>query len=128
MAMQYGLKHRVNGRRVHVHRAIAEQVVGHVLPRTVQVHHVDEDTTNNAHRNLVICQDNAYHALLHQRTKALRAGGNPNTERVCCTCDRPRVFGDFYTVRHSECKACSRQRALNNLHRERRVGGHDADI
>ncbi len=55
------------------HHVVAERALGHALPAGAVVHHVDEDTTNNAPNNLVICQDDNYHKLLHARKRrALR--------------------------------------------------------
>lgn len=81
------------GRYEHI--AIAEKALGRPLPHGAQVHHVDENKRNNARANLVICQDNAYHALLHVRAKVVRAGGNPNTEALCCRCLQIKPRADF---------------------------------
>ncbi len=78
---------------------IAERALGKSLPKKAVVHHVDEDSTNNGHGNLVICQDQSYHKLLHARADVIRRGGNPNTERICTKCSRPRLIGDFYPRR-----------------------------
>jgi len=40
------------------------------------VHHVDEDRENNKRNNLVVCEDDAYHFLLHRRMRALKACGH----------------------------------------------------
>lgn len=85
---------------VQEHVLIAERALGHYLPQGSEVHHVDENTLNNANRNLVICQDRAYHKLLHCRADVVRAGGNPNTERMCGTCATPKPFAAF-----NQCKA-----------------------
>jgi hypothetical protein len=79
------------------HIVIAEQALGHYLMAPAQVHHIDENPLNNDPSNLVICQDQAYHKLLHRRMDALRATGNPNalTCNVCGQYDLPenmRVF------------------------------------
>jgi hypothetical protein len=91
----YGLKVRVGDRRVHQHRLVAERAVGHPLPSTVQVHHVDEDKSNFTNSNLVICQDKTYHQLLHVRARVVRAGGDPNTQRVCGKCERVKPVEAF---------------------------------
>lgn len=78
-----------------VHAVIAERVLGKRLPAGAQVHHVDEDKTNNAHTNLVICQDRAYHALLHVRARVVRAGGDPNTQAICSRCERVKMATEF---------------------------------
>ncbi len=51
------------------HRMIAERALGRPLPKGAEVHHWNMDKTNNRNLNLVICQDTAYHNLLHARMK-----------------------------------------------------------
>lgn len=74
-----------NGQREFVHRAVVEQVLNMKLPSTVIVHHVDEDVFNNAHENLVVCQDASYHRLLHQRMRALAECGHADWHK-CIHC------------------------------------------
>lgn len=56
----------------------AEKALGRVkgsgLPRGVCVHHFDENNRNHANTNLVICENQKYHQLLHARQQALREG------------------------------------------------------
>jgi hypothetical protein len=63
---------------ITAHKVIAEKVLKRPLPDGVEIHHVDNNGHNNEHRNLVICEDRAYHALLHRRVKALAVCGNVN--------------------------------------------------
>lgn len=128
-ATPYGLKQRVGERRIHLHRLIAERVIGHPLPRTVQVHHIDEDKSNFANSNLVICQDAAYHQLLHVRAKVLRAGGNPNTDRICGRCRVVKPI-DAFARRNTRpggcapwCRACKSayHKATKATHEEKSV-------
>ena len=77
------------------HVLVAERALGHRLPPRSHVHHVDGNGMNNEPSNLVICQDAAYHFLLHIRTRTVRAGGNPNTEQQCSTCGEVKPFSGF---------------------------------
>lgn len=67
------------------HRIVAEKALGKPLPDGAVVHHIDGDRSNNANTNLVICQDNAYHTILHNRQRAYEATGNANAAR-CPQC------------------------------------------
>lgn len=89
---------------VSEHVLVAEKALGHTLPFQSRVHHVNEIKHDNTGNNLVICQDSAYHFLLHRRAKAYRACGDPNAFK-CKHCKRWDRYtgGDRYA--HKECKA-----------------------
>jgi hypothetical protein len=95
----------------YAHRLRAMKALGHALPPKAVVHHVDG--TKGVSSPLVICQDTAYHWLLHNRTNVLRAGGNPNTQKLCRRCRTPKDFSAFYRQRlgaygrFNVCKVCS---------------------
>jgi hypothetical protein len=78
-----------NGQRpqVHVHRVITERALGYPLPPGAEVHHIDNDPRNTSPSNLVICQDKAYHKLLHIRSLALKESGHADW-RKCQYCKR----------------------------------------
>ena len=88
------------------HRTLAVRALGRPLPPGAEVHHADGSQSETT--PLVICQDRAYHKLLHQRMRVQRAGGNPNmhwlskgvlrTKRFCEMCD--------VWTRASVCRAC----------------------
>ena len=99
---------------VYSHRLRAQQALGKPLPPNAIVHHVGDPPHEDA--PLVICQDQAYHMLLHARLRVVRAGGNPNTEKVCYICKQPKRLDAFDRDRHgwrgrtTTCKACRRLR------------------
>ena len=90
------------------HRAIAERALGKILSASAVVHHVNNDGHDNRPSNLVVCQDHAYHFLLHARQRALEACGNPNW-LICVYCrtyDDPSamyVYNGGRAGRHREC-------------------------
>lgn len=69
------------------HRLIVEKLIGKILPKNAVVHHVNGNKTDNLNTNLVVCENNSYHLLLHWREKALRECGNANW-RKCKFCHR----------------------------------------
>lgn len=79
---------------MRTHRIRATLALGKPLPEGVIVHHADGSLDADA--PLVICQDNAYNRLLHIRLRAKQAGGNPNTDKFCCRCERLRSQAEFY--------------------------------
>lgn len=102
---------------VYTHMVVAERALGHTLPRGVEIHHVDGDKKNNAQSNLVICQDRDYHQFLHVRTRVVRAGGNPNTQRLCRGCDTLKPFDAFNRATadksyglQGQCRSCQSAR------------------
>lgn len=101
--------------QVQEHILVAEAALGRHLPTSAEVHHVDGDGRNNARRNLVICQDKAYHKLLHWRERVIKRGGDPNVGQFCSTCHQFKLFADFNlsravktTGRANRCRPCSK--------------------
>lgn len=101
---------QAGGRRIQVHRLRAERALGRTLPVTAVVHHADG--SKRADAPLVICQDEAYHQTLHRRMRVRDAGGNPNTELLCCSCHRTKLVEAFHrdktrsTGRYGVCIEC----------------------
>ena len=88
---------------VFEHRIIAGKALGKPIPEKAQVHHHGPISDNC----LVICQDNAYHHFLHQRTRAYNACGNP-TWRKCQFCKKWDDPANLHVnKRHSYHNSCA---------------------
>jgi hypothetical protein len=76
---KYSSNHRLahSSKKVLEYYLILESVIPGVFdPKKGHcIHHVDGDITNNLNTNLVVCQDKAYHNLLHKRQRAHAACG-----------------------------------------------------
>lgn len=99
------------------HVVIAERALGHPLPKGATVHHVDENKSNNANTNLVICENNSYHKYLHRLQAVANAGFDPHLFRPCWgKCKTIKAKAEFYKNRRTydglnqECKACANER------------------
>ena len=98
-------KIKTGGAIQKLHRVMAERALGRQLPAGVEVHHVDRDP-HSAMPRLVICQDRAYHQLLHVRTSIVMAGGSPERHHICRTCGL-LPLREFHVHRDRlRCKAC----------------------
>lgn len=104
-----------NNRYVREHILVAERAIGGPLPPKAVVHHHDEDRANNTPANLVICQDGAYHQMLHARMRFIADGVDPNTEQRCTgKCRTVKPLGAFYPKlprwngRYSRCIECDK--------------------
>lgn len=97
---------RPGGANQHEHVVIAEKALGRPLPAGAQVHHVDENRRNNAPSNLVICENQAYHLLLHRRARVVRHGGDPNTQGWCSRCGLVKAITEFNKGQRSNCREC----------------------
>lgn len=75
------------GAQEYEHKLIAEKALGKKLPAGAVIHHVNGNPLDNRNENLVICQDQAYHLLIHARQRALEACGDANA-RPCVFCKR----------------------------------------
>ncbi len=60
------------------HIFIVEKILGTTLREGVVIHHVNGDRKDNSNNNLVVCENQAYHMLLHQRERALKESGDSN--------------------------------------------------
>jgi hypothetical protein len=115
------LQHGGNMKNQHV--VVAERALGRPLKAPEQVHHVKEIKTDNRPENLVLCQDLAYHKLLHQRADAFKACGHFDWLRCpyCKTHDDPANLR-VYTARRSGRAAY--HRACNSRYLRERYNPH----
>jgi hypothetical protein len=87
------------------HRYMAAKALGKSLPDGSVVHHHNGKVRGG---DLVICQDNAYHKLLHRRQRAYEATGDPR-KRKCPFCkawDDPENMRETHngSHEHPECR------------------------
>ena len=54
-----------NGKRVWVHRQVAEEKLGRQLISKEKVHHVNGDKLDNHPDNLFVCSDRRHHGIVH---------------------------------------------------------------
>jgi hypothetical protein len=100
------------------HILIAEKALGKPLPPGAIVHHTKSVHDNG---NLVICQDQAYHLLLHQRMRSYKACSYA-AWRKCVYCKEYDDLSNLYinkktnkNVAHPEC----RRKYQNSQYHER---------
>lgn len=69
---------------VYEHVLVAEEKYGRPIVLPEEVHHKDFDKTNNSPGNLFLCKNRAEHKLIHKRTRAFLACGDPLAELCHC--------------------------------------------
>lgn len=107
---------RAHDSRVREHIVIVEGVIGHRLPSGAVIHHVNDQGSENRTTNLVALQNSGEHSALHRRRRVFRAGGNPWTQRICCSCKSVKDVAQFCLragrMPRGDCRACARARAV----------------
>lgn len=97
--------------RVPEHILIVESILKKPLPEKAEIHHTNEIRSDNSNNNLVVCEDRKYHALLHIRTKALKACGHGSWLKcwVCKKYDQPENINKHS---HAHCVCFNHYRKL----------------
>lgn len=90
---RYRVVMRKGGGFTYSHRLRAENAIGKPLPAGAIVHHVDGSQRDES--DLVICQDQKYHLLLHMRMRTRAAGGDPWTDKLCQGCRKAKPKAQF---------------------------------
>lgn len=73
--------------RIEMSAAVVEDSTGRQIPTCHPIHHVNRAPRDNRPANLVVCEDDAYHFLIHYRARALEESGNANHVR-CEVCGK----------------------------------------
>ncbi len=86
----------------------ASNALGKKLPVKSMVHHFDENKINNANNNLIICEGDWYHKIMHYRKKALKECGHAHWKkcRFCKKWDDPinlKNHTEYHIAYHNEC-------------------------
>ena len=102
---------------VYEHVVVAEKALGRYMPDKSEVHHVSKVKGDNRGSNLVICQDHAYHALLHQRRAALMNAGTVDAKK-CTFCKK---WGKPTEI-NTSCRHKHYHKACNQAYEARRSG------
>ena len=91
-------------------RAIIENILGKILPLSVVVHHINKKITDNETSNLVLCQNSAYHHLLHRKERAFKACGHSDWRKCnyCHKYDNPEflnIYNGGKQIFHLNCRS-----------------------
>ena len=109
---------------VYEHILVAEKAMGKPLPPGAMPHHFNEDKADNRPGNLVTCQDGAYHQLLHQRMRALKACGVASWRKCnfCGEYDDPKnlFIVNSGQAHHRECQNAYKRRNYDPAKRRMR--------
>lgn len=107
-------------RKTRPHVKIVEKVLGKRLPLSAVVHHFNENCKDNSHSNLIVCQDQTYHLLLHARKRIHDAGGNPTTDKICSRCGATKPKEDFHKAEKADGRRCYCKLCQSEIYQERR--------
>lgn len=125
--------HRSQHKYIPEHIMVAEKALGKTFSNTHPVHHVNENRLDNCHTNLVICEDQKYHSLLHTRQDILKRGKNPRRYKICYTCNtvKKRTCFHFNKSRGDglefKCKICKNESIALYRRRKKMINNKKAE-
>lgn len=98
---------------------IAEKALEHMLPEEAVVHHWDKVKIHNKGSNLVICENESYHQLIHHRQRAFEESGDAN-KRKCHVCHRYDLLSNMAVYGKEHChRECQNRKAQQTRDRKK---------
>ena len=104
--------------KTYTHREKVETALGRRLSGLEVVHHVNYNKKDNRNSNLVVCPNDAYHKLLHQRTNALDKCGDAHYRKCqfCGQYDAPEsLVASRKIIYHRACAAKYKREKLAGM-------------
>ena len=99
---------------VRQHRYVMERKIGRKLRKSEEVHHLDNDKTNNKPENLVLCSSHAEHMRLYHPIRVKNGA-----YLICTGCGKPRYHPLSKLLRSSKknyrCHDCWRDPKYGRL-------------
>lgn len=104
------------------HILVVESVIGRFLPASCIVHHINEIKNDNRKENLVVCENRAYHNLLHQRINAKKACEHTDWRKcyICKQYDMPENIIFFLNQTSGHHRLCYNNMRYKQYEQKRR--------
>lgn len=101
---------------MYEHILVMEQELDRFLADGEQVHHIDEDKSNNDPENLMLFSDESSHKQFHSKLEAFKACGNEDFVRcgICKEYFDPRFEEHYNYGKGFEHKSCRIERSVYN--------------